>query len=104
MFTTKTDLAFYQSKRLPVWAQNLERRELTAPALIDCVVNSHADVRVTAGELVACNLLSIVRSYRRRRLNLAHELRKIAANPGCVINPEKRAAFARRWLRRLGAA
>jgi hypothetical protein len=66
------------------------------------VVEAHAGAtRHTPGEVAAYNLLSILRSYRRRKLDLASELNKLAANPECVINPEKRAAFARKWARRL---
>jgi hypothetical protein len=104
MFPTQTDLAFYQSKTQPKWAQKLKRREPTWET-IDIVVNAHAGVRHSdAGEIAAGNLLAILRSYRRRKLNLVSELRKIAANPECLINTEKRAAFARKWLRRLEAA
>lgn len=77
------------------------KREASYFSSIDCVVNAHAGERPTAGELAAHNLLVIVRSYAKRKKDLTAELQRIAAAPGCPINPEKRVAFARKWARRL---
>jgi len=108
-FPSRTDLAFYQCKqRLPRWAQPLlEDRERFATSPIDLCVNAHAGTRLSAGECAAHNLLAIVRSrieirsMQRRKLDLVAELNKIAAAPGCMIDPAKRAAFARKWADRL---
>lgn len=111
-FPTETDLRFFESKRVPRWAQPLmaERAKryrtlaIELPTLIDDVVNAHAGLRMSSGECAAHNLLSIVRSYRRRGLILERHLAQLAVEPGCAINPEKRAAFARKWARRMQGA
>lgn len=101
MLPTHSDLAFFQSRqRLPAWANRLESRP-SSISTIDCLVASHAGTRTTPAELSAGNLLAIVRSYRRRGLDLAHELERIAQAPGCAIHPEKRARLARKWAARL---
>jgi hypothetical protein len=107
-FPTRTDLAFYQSKqRLPAWTGRIAvkspMRNPIEHALIDDVINAHAGVNGTAGEMSAANLCSLVRSFRRRGADLTEELQKLVVQPGCVIHPEKRAAFARKWTRRLMA-
>jgi hypothetical protein len=103
-FPTLSDLEFYQSKqKLPAWAGKLKSRPQSrfTHELIDYVVNSHAGNRPSSGELAAGNLLSIVRSYRCRGLDLKQELNRIAANPECAISPRRRASYARKWAARL---
>jgi hypothetical protein len=108
-FPTRTDLEFFQSKHLQNWTTRIATKSpspLFTPvqhAIIDDVVNAHAGIRPTSGECAAHNLLVLVRSHLRRRANLVEELQKLAVQPGCAINPEKRAAFARKWARRLSA-
>jgi hypothetical protein len=105
MFPTHADLRFWQARQaLPDWARTL-REKVTSPSheTIDYVVNEHAKSRPTAGECAASNLLHIVRSMRRRKLDLVQELRRMALQPACAINPEKRAAFARKWADKLEA-
>lgn len=109
-FPTLTDVEFYRSRQEPpAWVVRLmqDPKHKWAKAevsLIDLVVDSHAGVRSTAGEIAASNLLAILRSYRRRGVDLRKSLLKIARMPECAINPEKRAAFARKWAARLEAA
>lgn len=106
-FPTETDLRFYESKRVPQWAAPLVRARAKRygaeelPALIDDVVNAHGGERMTSGQCAVHDLLTIVRSYRRRGLGLEQRLGQLAQEPGCLINPEKRAAFARKWARRM---
>jgi len=109
-FPTYTDLEFYRSRQpLPSWVRKLKKPRPTstmvetAVDMIDTVVRAHAGIQPSSGELAAHNLQAILRSYRRRGLDLRRELRKIAANPECAIHPEKRAAFARKWASRLRA-
>lgn len=105
-FPLAIDLQFFQSKQdLPAWASLFATRGTRqSHALIDDVVNAHAGLRPTAGEVAAGNLLSIVRSWRRRDADLAQGLSELALHPQCAISPEKRAAFARRWAERLVAS
>lgn len=106
-FPTLTDVEFYRShQELPAWAARMTRDPKhkwakSDVALIDLVVASHAGIRPTSGELAASSLLSILRSYRRRGGHLEGYLAEIRQNPGCAINPEKRAAFARKWACRI---
>jgi hypothetical protein len=106
-FPTLTDVEFYRSRQeLPTWAAALTQAPKMKWAraevsLIDLVVNSHAGVRPTSGEIAVGNLLSILRGYRRRGEPLATNLFTICRAPGCAINPEKRAAFALKWARRI---
>lgn len=106
-FPTQIDVDFYLSKqKLPAWAQKVQKiqeAKFDAAEGIEFIVNAHAGVRGSDGERAAHNLLAIVRGYRRRKVDLGAELCQLSTNPGCVINPEKRAAFARKWARRLGA-
>lgn len=105
-FPRAIDAQFFQSKQvLPAWARRFAARNARpAHALIDDVVNAHAGLRPTAGEVAAGNLLSIVRSWRRRDADLLRELRELVLHPQCAVHPEKRAAFARRWAERLVAS
>lgn len=105
-FPLAIDLQFFQSKQdLPAWASPFANRVTRqSHALIDDVVNAHAGLRQTAGELAAGNLLSIVRSWCRRGADLVQGLSELAIHPQCAISPEKRAAFARRWARRLAVS
>jgi len=108
-FPTETDLRFHESLHRPAWASLLidarnKRKWPPAaelPTLIESVVNAHAGIRLSSGECAAHNLLAIVRSYRRRGLDLESELKKIAVRPECAIRPERRASFARKWARRM---
>lgn len=53
-----------------------------------------------SGESAADTLLGILRSVRRRE-PLADYLGCLALSPGTVINPEKRQAYARKWVARI---
>lgn len=108
-FPAHIDVEFYQSKHeLPEWAHKLvakrkdERWALCA--MIDVVVNVHGGQKSTSGEMAAHSLMAIVRSWRRRGLDVKQRLEELVASPGCAINPEKRAAFARKWARRMQGA
>lgn len=96
-FPSRIDFDFYQSKLPPPgWAARLGRSRVVD---IDVVVNAHSQTRHTDGERAAHNLLAIVR--RHRGPGLEQMLHQLARRPECMIHPEKRAAFARRWLHRL---
>jgi hypothetical protein len=110
-FPTRTDLEFFQSRqrppswtsRIPVKTGDRAFQNDRLRTIIDDVVNAHAGVRPTSGEVAVHNLIVLVRSYQRRGVNLVEELEKLAVQPSCAINPEKRAAFARKWARRMEA-
>lgn len=69
---------------------------------LDDRINRRGGVRWTSGELASVNTLALLRSKRRRGVyDFRSYLHQLAHEPRCASNPEKRAAFARRWLRRL---
>lgn len=103
-FPCMEDLRFFNSKRVPAWAWSLMKVRPLSWSPVDhihYVVNEHARLRPTSGETAAGNLLAILAGYRRRGVDLEAKLLEIARHPECAINPEKRAAFAKKWARRL---
>lgn len=107
-FPCQADLVFYNSKRTPVWALRMEAKagiyRTSGRSLgdqIDAVVNAHAGVRPTRGEMAAGNLLVLIGGYLKRRGDLVDYLTVISVHPECAQNPEKRAAFAKKWARKL---
>jgi hypothetical protein len=98
-FPSRVDFDFYQSRlALPPWAARLGRVHIVD---IDVVVNSHGQVRYTQGELTTHNLLALLRRYRNDSAGLRCMLQDLARDPQCVIQPAKRSALARKWLRRI---
>lgn len=102
-FPTQSDLNFYQSKRLPSWAKKIKKPNSIdyGNDHIDICINSHAGLRTTSGECEIHNMMAFVKGWERRGVNVEARLEELAVNPGCMINPEKRKAIAKRWLRRL---
>ena len=102
-FPIAADVEFFQSRQhVPAWANRIQvKRDPGYFASIDNVVNAHAGSRPTAGEQAANNLLVIVRSFQKRKANLVQELQRLSMDPGCAFNPEKRAAFSRKWANRI---
>lgn len=103
MKPTQADLAFWNVKKAPRFAQallnkNASRFWFNPSATIHACVNSHVELKKSDAEVCAGNLLAILRSMRHRRADLRSELARIAASPGTVVRPEKRAAYARKWL------
>jgi hypothetical protein len=110
MFPSVADAVFFQSRQpVPAWVDRVyckakrERRETEYWSSLDNVINAHAGIKTTASENAAYNLLVIVRHMRGRNKDLVHELVRISADPGCPINPKRRAAFAMKWARRMEA-
>lgn len=102
-FPSLADLEFYKATRpFPAWVATVERHH--PPNLgeaIEHCVNSHGGLESTDGELAAMNLIEILRSMRKRGKVLDVELGRIALAPGCLIGPEKRAAFAKKWCAKM---
>lgn len=98
-FPNSADFAFYQSRqRAPQWA---EQWVLRSRVEVDSVVNAHACIRPTSGEVAAQNLMLLIRGVERRRGNVEEFLSSVALNPMCAISPQRRAGFARKWARRI---
>lgn len=109
MFPTKIDLWFWQARQpKPSWVGLIPKPKTAVPDHwkhdpynVDAVTNAHAGVKDTEGERAAVSLLSLLKSVRRRGGDLAGYLAQIASQPGTVIGPKKRRAFAVRWSKRL---
>ena len=103
-FPSNVDLAFYVRKQhIPKWAAKLQEANEKKPgyyvSLIDQCVNAHGGEQVKS--FAAHNLMAIVKHMIKRGANIREELLRIADNPGCMIESEKRAAFARKWAKRI---
>lgn len=100
MRLTSTHLRYWQARKtVPSWAPLAALPRLPVPnATVDECIRDHAGERVA--HLDASNLLSILRLVRKRE-SMVPTLQRIALDPGTSIRPERRAAFARKWLRRI---
>ncbi len=97
-FPNKTDLAFYQARRLPKWARLITRLEDPPAPSIDAVVSAH--VWPDRLDTETHNLCAMVRHWRKRGgLRLVVEmLASFELEPKIS---RKRRALARKWRRRL---
>lgn len=70
--------------------------------MIDACVNQHVDkYKVPHYVLDASNLMSLCRSYIRHGDDLLASLRRLSMEPGTVINPSRRMAYAKKWAQRV---
>ena len=100
MKITKTTLDWYRQKTQPKWAKSVLEKETKIS--IDGVINSQSGYGKDIDNHYAVrNLLSLCKSYRKRKLDLVKELKRISNCPGTVICPEKRASFAKKWANRI---
>jgi len=105
MRLTKAHLEFWRErKETPSWASQIQTvafrpRQVT----VDQVINAHAGIKTTDAENSTASLISILRRVRLREGSegTLRWLEDIAVNPGTVIHPEKRAAFASKWAKRI---
>lgn len=97
-FPTETDLAFYNVRRMPAWAERIERPNQYRGPSIDDVVNAHAGLRFKDTE--SHNICVLVRGWLRRGESVRDRLIALASYP-TGVNPRKRASLARKWARRI---
>lgn len=96
---------FWAARHRPLWSSHIKRseRRKAGPSVHECV-NAHANISALAQDrgFAVHNLLGILRMARKRG---QHEVRAhllcMVIDPGTVIEPERRTAFARKWLRRM---
>lgn len=99
MKITKTTLAWYRQKTKPLWAKEIIEHEKFIS--IDEVINSQTGYGKNIDKhYVSHNLMSLCKSYIRRGV-LLEMLRELQHNPGTLIEPQKRAAYAKKWADRL---
>lgn len=96
MKITKDHLLFWQDKKclLPTWYQDLipKMHHVSIHTLINSQVSSEWDE--------AHNTLAVLRMARKRGA-LVEVLARMAQCPGTVINPQRRAAHCKKWLKRI---
>ena len=102
-FPTATDLAFYQARNQPRWASRIARN-YTPPSRnapnIDDVINAHAGLRITDTSVI--NLVAFVQGWRSRGEDVLLRLHELATTDHLCATPNrKRAAFAKKWVRRI---
>ena len=104
MNITKTHLDFWLEKNKPKWTKRMKKpfypSFMPSINLIDAVVNANASLKSAKNEADIHNTLWLARSAQKRgelRLMLA----KLSVEPGTIINPQKRAALCKKWLKKL---
>lgn len=108
MRLTEQHLRFWQTRKAtPQWAIQHVRESLPkrSSPTIHALIAAHAGEplsgeRSGANIYAASNLLVLLKSARRRG-DLAQRLREMAVAPGTIISANRRAAFCRRWYRRI---
>ena len=118
MRLTEQHLRFWQTRKAtPQWA--LQHVSESSPKrcspTIHSLIEAHAGEPQFSGErggansiegrrysnkYAASNLLVLLKSARRRG-DLAQRLRDMAVTPGTIISAKRRAAFCRKWYRRI---
>lgn len=98
MKITKAHLEFWASKKAP---KALLAHRGHVPS-IHSLINSQTEVprKQQDSENALSNLLAIL-AMRRKRGVMLEGLYEMANQPGTLINPELRAAYCRRWLRKI---
>lgn len=97
MELTSDHYRFWNQKKMPALAKAVNPRipEVSVHRLIPGNIDQGRD---------ASNLLSILKLTHKRGELLATTLIRLSIEPGTVINPRKRAAYCRRWLKRIWRA
>ena len=99
MTPTAADLMFWQSKNLPGWVKRMKKPPAISGGIHACIA-SRSQKRRPDYESDAGTLVAILKSIRKRE-DVLPALERIAQNPGCLIRPERRAAYARKWAARI---
>jgi hypothetical protein len=99
MKITQSHYTFWMEKRTPTptWAASIAPKR--------AAVSVHDLINTAAGETFESeprHTLLILRSCRKREGTVIPQLIVMSQHPGTVIDPHKRQAYCRRWLRRLG--
>lgn len=99
MQITQAHLTYWQAKKTgsPKWANSLKKPD-NMPS-IHALINSQTK-ETRDRDYVAHNTLTILVSSRKRGVML-EKLEGMAKNPGTLINPKRRAAYCRKWLKKI---
>ena len=99
MRITQTHLTFFVRRKHPTLAAMIRKTLQPSVTIHECI-NAHANLR--AEYLSASNLVNLVLMARKRgESDLANYLHQLSRNPGTIINPQRRAAFAKKWSARI---
>jgi len=99
---------FWESKqRYPEWAKqvpgrhpgNKQSKYRTTRSLIDECVNWNGGDKLYTH--ATTSLILLLKSVRRRGGDLGQYLDQMVSDPGTLIEPDRRRAYARRWATRL---
>ena len=98
MRLTKAHTEFWHAHK----SKSLRGAPAIASPSIHKMVNDHAGIRMTSGEMAANNLLVILRSARRRgRSELLQVMLQMAFSPGTVMSAERRAGYCLKWYTKI---
>lgn len=108
MILRKIHVEYWQAKKaMPRFAKRLYTSFLKRPTVADPMklihgcINAHAEESDSLRRMDANNLMSLCRSVIQRKEDLVELLRRLSVDPGTVINPRRRAAYARKWGERI---
>jgi|688.fasta_scaffold03312_19 hypothetical protein len=100
MNITRTTLTWFRQKTEPRWASQLVAKEIKTS--IDEVINSQSGYgKDIDRHFVAHNLMTLIRGNRKQGKDILVLLQNLENDPGTIIQPQKRSAFARKWAKRL---
>lgn len=108
MRLTETHARFWQERKsTPAWVlrmraerkPNKGRFAHRGTSIDDCI-NDHVKAPFNYTEHHAGNLIALLKGKKGQELR--EYLARIAAKPGTPISPERRASYARKWLKKLG--
>ena len=101
-------LEYWHARNAPTWAAQCHKQDKHTRArlamlrarLVHRCVNAHAGEDREAFP-DAANLLGIVGMWRRAGDDILRNLDRIAISPGTVVNPKRRAGYARKWAMKI---
>jgi hypothetical protein len=107
MIIKQVHIDFWNAKHAqPSWMQTYYQKnrklqpKLGVPNIHGCI-NAHAGINNSCFNHVHNMIIFLKGERRRGAASLMPMLQRLADDPGTIINPEKRSAFARKWLKRL---
>lgn len=104
MKVTKLHLKYWRERQPnPSWAKTIKITKWSKPheVSIHSLINQNTDIKNIDKNYAASNLISLIKRYTNNPKELRQRLFELHMNPGTIMSPEKRAAYAKKWLTRL---
>lgn len=100
MKPSQVHLDFWNTRKVPVPRFASGWKTVRNRPTIDQVINANAGQRTDC--FAACNLVELLKLMRRNhpRTSLWYQCERLAHIPGTVIDPKRRASYARLWAKR----